>query len=97
MIQKCGFFITRLDNKVIKIDGLYDSMYDNVQIIIESKYLTDEDIRIVYSHYDKETQDEKIKEVRNNEKLYFEGEVMWSEFTLSRYKTEIIYKDIEIN
>lgn len=97
MKKICYFFIIRLDNQIIDFIPLNDEGYDSLTIHLKSEFLTDEDIRKCFHFWSVDTQERKIKETRESGELYYYDEVRHFCFELSRYKTSIEQREIEIN
>ena len=97
MKKICYFYIIRLDNKVINFIPLNDEGYDRLEIQLESQYLTDDDIQKCFSNMGYGYIQNKIKDTRKYGQLYYYDEVRHFCFELSRYKTSIETREIEIN
>lgn len=97
MKKICYFFIIRLDNKVINFFPLNDEGYDKLTIQLKSEYLTDSDIRKCFLNMCEEYIQNQIIDTRKYGQLYYYDEVRHFCFELSRYKTSIETKEIEIN
>ena len=74
MIQRCGFFVIRLDGKVIKIEGLYDPLYTTIAMYLKSEYLSDDDLKIIFKPWQSDM-NKRIESVRRDGVLWFQEEV----------------------
>ena len=97
MKKICYFFIIRLDNQVIDFIPLNDEGYDKHTIQLKSEYLTDNDIKKCFEFWTDNFKKYKIQETREKGVLYYYDELRHFCFELSRYKTSIETKEIEIN
>lgn len=97
MKKICYFYVIRLDNQVVDFIPLNDEGYDKLTIQLKSEYLTDSDIQKALSNMGYGYIQKQIKETRKYGQLYYYDEVRHFCFELSRYKTSIEQKEIEIN
>lgn len=97
MKKICYFFIIRLDNQVINFFPLNDEGYDKLTIQLKSEYLTDNDIKKCFLNMGEEYIQNQIIDTRKYGQLYYYDEVRHFCFELSRYKTSIEQREIEIN
>ena len=85
---KIEALVTRLDGQVIQVDGINDC-YSECQIVIDDKYLTDQDILDFNRHISDDYANKVLKEVRTNKRLLKTGEAKDLCCKLSRISVDI--------
>lgn len=94
MKKDCMFLVTRLNGEVVDVTPIEEN-YTHCGIVLESEYLTDDDVKKFYDYMGNDFIERKIHSIIECGHLYEEQEAKDLTCELSQYAVRIEHKEID--